>query len=313
MIRKFQHGFTLIELLVVIAIISILVAILFPVFAKARAQANATNCLDNQRQLTISILSYVQDNDGTLPLPTNWVEATGLQSDQKVWSCPSVSTKGTPAAPNYGFNGRIYDLVTRGATTTVAAASLGEITTPEQIEATTDLNATNYLAPSNATVVQQMESGHPIVNSYCKDANFCHSGGCITSYLDGHVAYLPQQQAGKGTSKYNIPCDNQYYVDFTNFQPMVMGGTPYQVGGATPWAPTTTPATTAAQIAAFMFYTIGYSTDVKGTWTNAANPILTYSSNSNVAIPGVTYTGIGNSGSYNTVMKAWDLPVGQLC
>jgi len=32
-------GFTLIELLVVIAIIAILAAILFPVFAKARAQA----------------------------------------------------------------------------------------------------------------------------------------------------------------------------------------------------------------------------------------------------------------------------------
>jgi len=39
MLRTRKRGFTLIELLVVIAIIAILAAILFPVFAKARAKA----------------------------------------------------------------------------------------------------------------------------------------------------------------------------------------------------------------------------------------------------------------------------------
>ena len=41
------RGFTLIELLVVIAIIAILAAILFPVFAMARAKARQTACLSN--------------------------------------------------------------------------------------------------------------------------------------------------------------------------------------------------------------------------------------------------------------------------
>ena len=44
-----RRAFTLIELLVVIAIIAILAAILFPVFARARAAAQKANCLSNEK------------------------------------------------------------------------------------------------------------------------------------------------------------------------------------------------------------------------------------------------------------------------
>jgi prepilin-type N-terminal cleavage/methylation domain-containing protein/prepilin-type processing-associated H-X9-DG protein len=56
-------GFTLIELLVVIAIIAILAAILFPVFAQARAAARKTTCLSNMKQLTLGEMMYMQDYD----------------------------------------------------------------------------------------------------------------------------------------------------------------------------------------------------------------------------------------------------------
>lgn len=65
--RTSPAGFTLIELLVVIAIIAILAAILFPVFAQARAKARQTACLSNLKQIGTGLMIYTQDYDETLP------------------------------------------------------------------------------------------------------------------------------------------------------------------------------------------------------------------------------------------------------
>ena len=62
-----RSGFTLIELLVVIAIIAILAAILFPVFAKARAKARQASGASNQKQVALGFLQYIQDYDEKLP------------------------------------------------------------------------------------------------------------------------------------------------------------------------------------------------------------------------------------------------------
>src|SRR4051794_23482927 len=58
-----KKAFTLIELLVVIAIIAILAAILFPVFAQAKAAAKKTNCVSNLKQLSLANLMYAGDYD----------------------------------------------------------------------------------------------------------------------------------------------------------------------------------------------------------------------------------------------------------
>jgi prepilin-type N-terminal cleavage/methylation domain-containing protein/prepilin-type processing-associated H-X9-DG protein len=60
---KTRSGFTLIELLVVIAIIAILAAILFPVFAQARAKARQITCVSNLKQLSMGHMMYFQDYD----------------------------------------------------------------------------------------------------------------------------------------------------------------------------------------------------------------------------------------------------------
>src|SRR5438094_51203 len=65
--RQRRSGFTLIELLVVIAIIAILAAILFPVFAQARARARQASCASNLSQIARAGMMYVQDNDERFP------------------------------------------------------------------------------------------------------------------------------------------------------------------------------------------------------------------------------------------------------
>ena len=60
-------GFTLIELLIVIAIISILAAILFPVFARARESARRASCMSNLKQIGLGMMMYVQDYDEVYP------------------------------------------------------------------------------------------------------------------------------------------------------------------------------------------------------------------------------------------------------
>ncbi len=63
-----RAAFTLIELLVVIAIISILAAILFPVFGRARENARRSSCASNFKQIGLATIQYAQDYDETMPL-----------------------------------------------------------------------------------------------------------------------------------------------------------------------------------------------------------------------------------------------------
>lgn len=76
------RGFTLVELLTVIAIISVLAALLFPVFASARGKAREISCVSNLRQIGMSLKMYTQDYDELYP----WaVDPTDKYTPQ-IWS-----------------------------------------------------------------------------------------------------------------------------------------------------------------------------------------------------------------------------------
>jgi len=62
-----RRGFTLIELLVVIAIIAVLIALLLPAVQAAREAARRAQCVNNLKQLGISIHNY-HDVTGSVPM-----------------------------------------------------------------------------------------------------------------------------------------------------------------------------------------------------------------------------------------------------
>lgn len=104
-----KKGFTLIELLVVIAIIAILAAILFPVFAQAKASAKKTSALSDGKQIQLSTLMYLGDNDDYFMLRYNCsvqVGCTGAYANNFIWPgnlFPYVKNKDVyvdPAAQN---------------------------------------------------------------------------------------------------------------------------------------------------------------------------------------------------------------------
>jgi prepilin-type N-terminal cleavage/methylation domain-containing protein/prepilin-type processing-associated H-X9-DG protein len=79
-----KRAFTLIELLVVIAIIAILAAILFPVFAQAKATAKQIVCLSNMKQVGLGAMMYLSDNDDVWFMAAHYDPQPGLPP-QQIW------------------------------------------------------------------------------------------------------------------------------------------------------------------------------------------------------------------------------------
>jgi len=156
-----QKAFTLIELLVVIAIIAILAAILFPVFAQAKAAAKKTASLSNVKQLTLASIMYSGDQDDNWcaegePKDPDW----GWQMTWQMYAYPYMKNYGILRDPSdshkqasTGFDaGPLFSYPGNGVFAGRCAPSWGGWDMIGLIQSNRSWT-NNYNAPRNATAV----------------------------------------------------------------------------------------------------------------------------------------------------------------
>jgi prepilin-type N-terminal cleavage/methylation domain-containing protein/prepilin-type processing-associated H-X9-DG protein len=209
-------GFTLIELLVVIAIIAILAAILFPVFARARAKAQQTTCLSNLKELGLAVLMYCSDNDQMLPpnavtSPTGATWAWGYiiypyVNNAGIYLCPTDPAQGTgsviktgehPWSPNSSYLINLWGTDNVGWGT--GGWPLGKFGYPAE-----RLMIGEYAYPLNpgAGFNWNCNTGFEGGGGNCAETYIAtwHNGGSNMAFTDGHCKWLAATSVPNTTS-----------------------------------------------------------------------------------------------------------------
>jgi prepilin-type N-terminal cleavage/methylation domain-containing protein/prepilin-type processing-associated H-X9-DG protein len=185
-----RRGFTLIELLVVIAIIAILAAILFPVFARARAKARQASCLSNLKQIALSVQMYADDYDETLPFyqrPFGWTWYMDLEpymKNRNITVCPSKREWNEDHSTHkvgYGLNHEIFPAGPSAGSTWPAPTYLGMIDYPAETIGGADKDQ------GNVRCIGPSFSGS---TAWPYNVDTRHSEGANFFFLDGHAKWM---------------------------------------------------------------------------------------------------------------------------
>jgi prepilin-type N-terminal cleavage/methylation domain-containing protein/prepilin-type processing-associated H-X9-DG protein len=155
--RVNHKAFTLIELLVVIAIIAILAAILFPVFAQARAAAKKISCLSNIRQIVLASIMYADDNDDMGPGASNSETGAGITGGWMFYTRFPAADDAVPAAyiPSQGSiypyvkNAGIYQCPSDPHRNSGNSYAINSCVTTQAVPVASGLSLSAFDAPSD--------------------------------------------------------------------------------------------------------------------------------------------------------------------
>jgi prepilin-type N-terminal cleavage/methylation domain-containing protein/prepilin-type processing-associated H-X9-DG protein len=229
--RRSTNGFTLIELLVVIAIIAILAAILFPVFAQARAMARRTACLSNMKQMGNAFHMYAQDYDETTPAvihqpgnidPDFWQIIQPYVKNVQVFYCPDRTEWSMPTGDDcggqegvnpqkrcigYGYNwgitsglrlGMVGDRIKFTGGYIEPGISLASMAAPADTMAYGDTGDNPRYTICSNYIFQYYTNAS-------SSQQMRHSGNINVAFADGHAKAVLYKVGKAGSSIYGLP------------------------------------------------------------------------------------------------------------
>ena len=188
---RILQAFTLIELLVVISIIAVLAVLAMPSLSRAIETSRRSQCVSNLRQLVTGVLTYANDNNGSMPSEAAYMtmiapyvgvsdKGPDIPNITKtgVFRCPSGWAAGASQSAHggtYNYNYQLTPFILSGTNSLTAQPKLINFNHPSQTitfycwwQFKWDLGNMNIRA-----------AGPP---------SSTHTNGRPMGYLDGHVA-----------------------------------------------------------------------------------------------------------------------------
>ncbi|MHB9025262.1 MAG: hypothetical protein ACYC7E_14015 [Armatimonadota bacterium] len=136
------------------------------------------SCLNNARQIEVSVSMYVQDHKGVFPPAERWIQC--LVKDYgvtgRVWDCPTTTKfMGSEKHPEYFFFA--------GPGTFLSGVHLEDLKDPATVPLLADLKDAKHNLP-------YVDSAKEDVAQIIFRVDCRHNGVAVFAYVDGHIEWL---------------------------------------------------------------------------------------------------------------------------